>query len=35
MSWEVGYLVDGGVSRAGVQCGHNFIYVSEDLVQIH
>ena len=35
MSWEVGQLVDGGVSRAGVKCGHKCIYVSEDLAQIH
>ena len=35
MSWEVGQLVDGGVSRTGVKCGDKCIYASEDLAQIH
>ena len=35
ISWEVGQLVDGGVSRDGVKCGYKCIYASEELAQIH
>ena len=32
-SWVA--IVDGDGSRAGVNCGHKSIYVSEDLAQIY